>query len=557
MRWHKAEFSGLKGGLVSEKKQIDGRFLISQWTKSTLLAGVLLLPCAAYAQSAQSVQAPAEPRFDVQRYDVSGNTLLSKEQIDRVLSPYTGKQRYLADVRRAQEDLTAAYRDLGYGTVQVLLPEQNINDGVIRLRVLQPKVGTVLLGGNKHFDNENIRRSLPTLKEGEVPNSGALARNLQITGEHPVKRTTLLMRTAENPETVDVNVKVEDERPWRFVATLDNTGNGDTGYLRSGIGFQHTNLFNRDHVLSAQYVTSPTHVSKVSIFGVGYHAPYYRLNSSVDVFAGYSDVNSGIVQGLFNVAGSGTIFGARWNYYLPKWGTADQKLSFGVDYRAFHNDVTLAGVGLVPDITIRPVSLTYSGSLKGASSEVNYSASLSANMPGGNDGKAADFARSRFNANENYKIFRYSASVLTSFAKEWQARAAVNGQYTEDALVSGEQFGLGGPESVRGYLVRELSNDKGVSAQFEVFTPELARKVGLPDGMRLRALGFYDVGTVSRNRALPGEVTSKTISDVGLGIRMHYGKSMSLRVDVAHVLRDAGTRQAGDNRISAGLALVF
>ncbi len=522
-----------------------------------LLAGVLLLPCLSHAQSAQPAQAPAEPRFDVERYELTGNTLLSKEQIDRVLASYIGKQRELADVRRAQDALAAAYRDLGYGTVQVSLPEQNINAGVIRFRVLQPKVSKVAVDGNKHFDNANIRHSLPSLKEGEVPNSGAIARNLQITGEHPVKRTTVLMRTAENPEAVDVNVKVEDTKPWRIVATLDNTGNGDTGYLRAGIGFQHTNLFNLDHTISAQYVTSPTHPNKVSIFGVGYHAPYYRLNSSMDVFAGYSDVNSGTVQGLFNVAGSGTIFGARWNYYLPKLGTADQKLTFGIDYRAYHNDVTVAGISLVPDITVAPVSLVYAGSVKGSASEVHYSAGVSTNIPGSNDGKAADFLRSRFNANDHYKIFRYSASAVTSFAKDWQARAALNGQYTRDALVVGEQFGLGGPESLRGYLVREVSNDKGASAQFEVFTPDLARTVGLSEGFRVRAVGFYDAGTVSRNQALPGEVTSRTIADVGLGLRVHYGKQLSLRVDVAHVLRDGGTRQSGDNRVSAGIALVF
>jgi hemolysin activation/secretion protein len=203
------------------------------------------------------------------------------------------------------------------------------------------------------------------------------------------------------------------------------------------------------------------------------------------------------------------------------------------------------------------VSVTYSGTLKSAASEINYSAGLSTNIPGGNDGRAADFQRSRFNANENYKILRYSASVVTSLPKEWQARAAMNGQYTNDALVIGEQFGVGGPDSVRGYLVRELSNDKGVSAQFEVFTPELARSVGMPDGYRMRAVGFYDVGYLSRNHPLPAEVTSKSVSDVGLGIRMSYGKQLSLRLDVAHVLRDAGTRQNGDNRISAGVALVF
>jgi len=75
----------------------------------------------------------------------------------------------------------------------------------------------------------------------------------------------------------------------------------------------------------------------------------------------------------------------------------------------------------------------------------------------------------------------------------------LNGQYTRDALVVGEQFGLGGPESLRGYLVREVSNDKGASAQFEVFTPDLARTVGLSEGFRVRAVGFYEAGTVSSN----------------------------------------------------------
>ena len=116
-----------------------------------------------------------------------------------------------------------------------------------------------------------------------------------MTGEHPIKKTTILLRTAEKLDTVDVNVKVDDERPWRVVTTLDNTGNSDTGYLRAGIGFQHTNLFNRDHTISMQYITSPSHPNKVSIYGLGYNAPVYSLNSSFDFFAGYSDVNSGVV----------------------------------------------------------------------------------------------------------------------------------------------------------------------------------------------------------------------------------------------------------------------
>ena len=130
----------------------------------------------------------------------------------------------------------------------------------------------------------------------------------------------MLLRSGSKEDEVDVNVKVDDSKPWRAILSLDDTGTSETGYLRSGIGFQHTNLTNRDDTLTAQYVTSPTNQSKVSIYGVGYRLPFYNLNSSLDLIAGHSDTDSGTVQGLFNVSGSGTIAGARYNYQLPAVG---------------------------------------------------------------------------------------------------------------------------------------------------------------------------------------------------------------------------------------------
>lgn len=497
------------------------------------------------------------PKFDINRFDISGNTLLPNDEVERIVEPFTGKQKDFGDIQRALEALEQAYRARGYGVVQVLLPEQDITKGEVRFRILQAKVGKVVIEGNKHFDNENIRRSLPTVKEGETPNSRAIARNLQLLAEHPVKQSTVLLRSGASEEQVDVNVKVADDKPWRVVFTLDDTGTSDTGYLRAGIGFQHTNLFNRDHQFSGQFITSPTHASKVSIFGLGYRIPFYGWNSALDLIAGFSDVNSGVVQGLFNVAGSGTVLGARWTYFLPKWGDVEHKLAAGLDYRAFKNEVTIAGVGLVPDITIHPLSLNYSGLLRMASSEFSYYAGVATNIPGGNDGKQTSFTLSRANAVDNYTVFRYGASYVHAFKNEWQARASMNAQYTSNALVAGEQFGIGGPDSMRGYLLREVTNDRGWGSQLELYTPNFAPKAGLPEQFRLRMLGFYDFGSVSRNHALPGETQSKFISDVGIGVRVGYGKMMSFRLDVANVLKDAGTRQAGDWRISSGLALIF
>lgn len=499
------------------------------------------------------------PKFSISRFAVTGSTVLSAEEIERLLAPYTGQQKTFADIQRALEALERAHRDRGYGIVQIVVPEQDITHGTVQLRVVQPRVGRITVEGNKHFDEENIRRSVPALKEGETPNSSQVARNLQMLSEHPVKETSIVLRSGAREGEIDVDMRVKDDRPWRFIFTLDNTGTSETGYWRAGIGYQHTNLFNRDHIFTAQYVTSPTNMSDVNIYALGYRAPYYRLNSSFDFVAGYSDVNSGIVQNLFSVSGSGTIFGARWNYYLPKWSELEQKLVTGLDYRAFQNQVTFTGTGqgLVPDVTIHPASLTYAGLLRMAAAELSFYAGISANVPGGNDGQDDDFAAARANATADYTILRYGASYIRAFANNWQVRGAVTGQYTSDALVPGEQFGLGGPDTVRGYLLREIANDRGYAAQLELYTPDLAPAAGLPQAYRARLLAFYDLGQVKRNDALPGEQESQFIASAGIGLRVTYSKSVSLRLDAAQILRAAGTRETDDQRVSAALAIVF
>ena len=530
--------------------------------RTALLAALLaysgVAPLASLAQ--QPTPEIASPRFTINRFDLSGATLIPTQDLDSLVAPFTGSGKDFGDVQRAIEVVEDTYRARGYGIVRVLLPEQDITQGVVRFQVMEPRVGRVILEGNKFFDEANVRESLPSVKEGTTPNSAVMSRNLQMLAEHPTKQTSLALRPGASEDQVDVAVKVTDEKPLRYFFTLDNTGTGETGYFRSGFGFQHSNLFNKDHVLTAQYITSPTNVSDVTILGVGYRLPFYALNSSLDVIVGYSNVDSGTVGGLFNVSGSGTIGAVRWNYYLPRWGQIEQKVAVGVDYRAFKNDVTFVGTSgsTVPDITIHPLSLTYSGLRRFADAELSFYGSGAANIPGGNDGDQAAFDRSRPGANASYTIFRAGGNYVHAFPGEWQARAALNIQYTNDALVAGEQFGLGGPDSVRGYLVRELAGDRGYQAQLELYTPDVSTKLKMSDDYRMRFLAFYDMGHFRDNDPPRNPLLAQDfISSVGLGMRMSYRKLVTFRLDAAQILQPTANRQTDSLRLTGALAVVF
>src|SRR4051812_38774199 len=251
---------------------------------------------------------PVSLRFDISAYRVEGNTLLKEKKIQSVLAPYKGKQRDFADVQRALEALETAYRQAGYGAVQVYLPEQTLEGGIVVLRVVEPRIGKVAISGNKYFDSANVRRSVPSLQEGQPPSSRALADNLRAANESPVKQARVVLRPSDQENVVDANVEVEDEKPWRVFFTLDNTGTTDTGKTRLGVGLQHANVFNRDNVATVQYLTSPEKQDQVEIYSLGYRIPLYRLGDSIDLFGGYSNVDAGTTQtpaGPLQFAGKG------------------------------------------------------------------------------------------------------------------------------------------------------------------------------------------------------------------------------------------------------------
>jgi hemolysin activation/secretion protein len=371
-----------------------------------------------------------------------------------------------------------------------------------------------------------------------------MARSLRVANESPVKQTQVSLKSGANEGEVDATIKVVDDNPRKYSLSLDNTGTSSTGVYRLGVGFQHSNLWGRDHQLTVQYITNPEHPSQVTVFGAGYHVPLYGRGDSIDFVVGYSDVDSGTVQQLFNVSGAGLIVLGRYNFNLNRIDDYEHKISVGLDYKAFQNRVlTTNGVPLVPDITLHPVSVAYAGEYRNERNALNFYGSLSYNpFEGGNDAAQSDFKASRGSAggaSAEYVIWRAGINYQRLLPADWTLRFAANAQTTRNALVAGEQFGVGGANSVRGFNERAYANDKGHQATVELITPDVAGKIGF-NGGRLKFLAFYDTGNLSRNFIQPGEQTGLGVDSIGLGMRMTFRERLSVRMDFAQVQHDGG-----------------
>ena len=162
---------------------------------------------------------------------------------------------------------------------------------------------------------------------------------------------------------------------------------------------------------------------------------------------------------------------------------------------------------------------------------------------------ASDFEAARPGAPLHYDLVRLGAYASPPLPRSWQLQARASGQWTEDALVPGEQFSIGGAYAVRGYEEREITGDSGAVATVELLTPNLFASRYDPT-TALRLLGFVDAGQAFNRLDTPCRASQSRclLTSVGIGARMAYGP-VQLKLDVAHPLKDAISTGSGDTRV--------
>ena len=118
--------------------------------------------------------AAAEPKhtFDIWELQVEGNSLLDRVLIERTVYPFVGPDKTINDVEAARLALETFYRDSGYATAVVDIPEQQVSEGIVRLKVVEGKVERVRVAGSRYFSLGRIVAGAPADAPGQAPQLG-------------------------------------------------------------------------------------------------------------------------------------------------------------------------------------------------------------------------------------------------------------------------------------------------------------------------------------------------------------------------------------------------
>lgn len=489
----------------------------------------------------------------VERVTVTGNTLLAPEVLAGALARYKGELT-LEDLRQAAQAVQALYRDAGYGGVIAYVPPQTADVGQATIAVLEGHVDRLEVIGNKNFSSQNILRSVPALKQGATPQVRRLDTQVQMANENAAKQLALTLEAGEKTGEVNANLMVTEQPPSSWTGVVDNSGNDATGLLRGYLRYQKADLWDLDHVLSIQAGTSLEKPSAAPSIGANYRIPLYAQSTTIDLFAAYSDANNGgtaTAAGILQFNGRGGALGVLATKHFDRIGEFSQQLALGVDTRLFLNDCSIQGLpngacgNAGESVTINPLTITYS-TRRAGELPIGFSLGVSTNLGAlGPHRDSADFQAVRDGAPKSYSLARASGFAALALPQQWQLQGRLSSQFTHDALIPGEQFGIAGANSVRGYLEREVVGDEGVAGSVELYAPMFTEPMGVPQST-LQLLAFFDAGTVWNRRDAPcrGVHSTCRLSSVGLGLRARW-QTLQLRLDVANALKDGNSTESG------------
>jgi len=207
---------------------------------------------------------PAAPArtFEVQRYEVVGNTLLSPAVIDAAVTKGIGTNVTFAQVQKVLGDLQLAYRERGLISAKVSLPQQQITNATIRVQVLEGVLVDARVTGNRYFSSNNVMRALPTVRDSliwkdQVINSTVLQREVDLANQNRDRTIYPIINPGPEPGTSALELRVKDRLPLHGRLDVNNQSTPGTPDWRLNASANYNNLWQREQSIGVFYGFTP------------------------------------------------------------------------------------------------------------------------------------------------------------------------------------------------------------------------------------------------------------------------------------------------------------
>jgi hemolysin activation/secretion protein len=585
------------------------------------------------------VSTNAGPRFDVEHYHITGNTVLAPQTFREILTNIDGAfgtNVSFDGIRTVLSELQNAYRDRGYITVALGLPQQKLTNATVNIQVTEGRLAVINVTGNRYFSSNNVMRALPSLHTNLIIVEPVFRAELNQANANQDRQIYPEIGPGPDPGTTALSLRVKDQLPLHAKIEFNNESSPDTPDLRINSSAVYNNLWQLDHTLGVQYSFSPQQMKPPGQWGffdepaVANYSTFYRLplgnprpvediianspgnfgydeathkfnlpsptgQADLTVFASRSTIDTGLAtvssKNLYNTNGDSLVhtvvqedstvnsdIGSRINIPLVALSAFNAGVAGGFDYKSYNLDsrgtniFTLTSVEIdnnlpppnntvtnvqysrlpvpytVKDIEYLPLTLQFNGGSRddwgttafgaGFGGNIWYSSQTSiTSYPTNkvttttylNGEKSLQFITGSKESTGYWMVINPSFTRTFVFHTNWVTTFHGDGQWASQPLISNEQFGIGGVNSVRGYHEGEDFGDTGWHFSLEQQSSPLV--VGTVYGhnpLTVRGSVYMDIATVYLLDPL-GRPGSSELWSTGFGFTASVGSHWQAR----------------------------
>lgn len=482
---------------------------------------------------------------------LADHSLVSDNEFkQRIAAEYLGKPLTLNRVRQIVAAYVKHLRKNGHMLVDVVIPEQDVTNGMLQLLVVQGTFGELTVEGNQHFSDHYFLQSCSKGK-ATTWDLDVILDCVNWLNRNPFATTTLSLVPGEAFGVVDLKINVTDQVPYRIYSGYGNTGNDLIGEDIYSLGFLYGDLWGLGHQLSYHVGLSGDGHESLLSQTLRYEVPLPGHN---ELEFTYYHSSSSLSNEDLTTDGGSELTGIFYKIPFNRFENYAQEIGLGLEWKESRNALEF-GLTRVRDTTTRlgQLAFNYSGTYfaKRSITEITFKARY-----GLNDHLSIDsstFSLARDGAEPDYAYGSLSIAHAWNLPRGWTILSRLHAQKSTDNLLSSEQMSLGGYHSIRGYDEREVYNvDEGGVLRTELQFPSYGFKE-----LTFRAGLFvdYGYGRARRGRVLlanGGLAEDIDMASVGPFLRATLGGPISFFAEYGEQLESVGSTQ-GRSKLHVGV----
>ena len=467
------------------------------WRACLLVALLALLhPCVALATEGATRVPAAQPRMVLRELAFSGNTVIATAQLTAVASPFLGHALTDADLQALVQRLTAVYLQAGFSTSRAMLPDQDLQDGVLRIELIEGFLEKIVVNGARALDPAYIAQRLQVGLTTPL-NVAVLNANLRLLmQERGVADLSAELAPGTQAGGAVLVVKVAEAARYTAGLRVANDRAPAVGGTRGAFEGRAHNIFGRGDQLDLAVGLA----SGLNDVDFRVNLPWSARGPALSLR--YFRAVSQLVEEQFEVFGAETRSSAvDLGLSQSLWQDAQGQLKLSFNLVGKHSESTLLGLPFSfspgvengkADVRVARLGLQWQQRFKrdSLSARAVWSAGIGAL---GATVHGDDLPDSQFHS--GYLSLQW---LHTFGPRAGSLYARGEAQISNDGLLPLEKFSLGGVNSVRGYRRSRFVRDEAWSASLEYRVPLM--RLAIPGVSRrgsdgqLSAVMFVDAG---------------------------------------------------------------